>query len=273
MTISEIFDNLVTEIEQLKSELKTGGFPYWSNQPEAGFSYILNSLSDYWYQDGRDGRETTTYYAAVAVDDACLVRLEKINQLKLDLKQEFAMIRKGSELQLEAVKHSLTTRNPTLAKKMEQQGLARLHIKQLTRMIPLLPKAPELLSYNWYQSGRSIQKVTKQQVLKRLLKLDHSSAAFQIQYQTLASIAENEPLAIVQQQAPLMRLNIKYADNVRTAQNISMPIFFLKNDNFPRVTAPPVKHPSIRVRKKRSDNRLEDSALLPSLRVFRYQQS
>jgi len=271
MSITQTFDQLVSEIEQVKISIKQSKHQYWSNLPEFEVDDVLNALSDYWYLDGRDGRITNAYYAAVSVDDVYLYQLNKINALKLALKKEFSQIRKDSDTQLEAIKHQLTSRNPLLARKMESEGLARLHIKQLTRMIPVLEKTPELLSFNWYQSGRSIQKVTKQQVLKLLLKLDHASTPFQIQYQILASIDDNEPLAIVQQQAPLMRLNLKYANGTRKAQNVALPIFFSNNETFPNITPPPTEHPPTRVRKRRSDNKLEDVALLPALRVFRYQ--
>ena len=99
---------------------------------------------------------------------------------------------------------------------------------------------------------------------------------FRSQLQKMASIAENTPLAQVQNQAPLMRANLFFENQLpglpdRQAMNIAMPLFILaKEAVLPPFNIPSATAPEKRTRAKRSDAQLEDDAFLPSIRVFRY---
>lgn len=270
MTLLIQFDQLVSALEHLSFSLKKEQPKCWTATEKSSLPYICNSLTDYWYQDGRDGRVTNSYYAAAMGSEDQIRQIDQINRLKLSLKKQFSEIRNKGNAQLEETKALLATRHPVLARELATQGLARLHIKQLTRTIPVLTKIPDKLAFNWYQSGRSIRKTTKKEVLERLLKMNHGQANFRIQHQALAQIPDSSPLAIVQELAVIMRLNVTYSDGDRSAQNIAMPVFFPVSGQFPSIKFPAATPPENRIRRRRSDNQIEDTAFLPGLRVYKY---
>lgn len=240
-------------------------------QPEGVIgNHIQTALTDYWYDDNRDGRVTTPYLAVAQVESAVLSDIDNVNVLKRTFAQLCRNIGQTAPSLLPVLKSTLAKRNQAIHHSLHPNQLARLHIKQLTRSIPTLSEVPEKIAFNWYTSGRSIVQITKQEAWRRLCGMNQESKHIQIQLQDLVQLPDNEPLAVVQSLAPIMRINIRFQNRDRKAQNIAMPLFIPKNAPFPKIVPPPEAKPSERTRKRRSDNVLEDTPFLRSLRVYRY---
>ncbi len=232
-------------------------------------------LQDFCYQNGQDGRETRSCFGLIAADEYQLNMATDINVLKESFKHNVKKLQKKHKSKWLDLKGNLAKHPSLMREELHFSGLSRLHLKQTWRHIPVIIRSPSRIGFNWYTSGRSIQKVTVEQATEALLKLDTSSLHIQTQLNLLAKLGNNTPLAKVQNLAPTMRANLFYDDQLlpeRQAMNISLPILFKANANgqLPVHNEPAMKAPDTRQRAVRSDRKIEDMPFLPSIRVHRY---
>ena len=275
-TLASTFDSVVDTIRQLGKTIDTEPVIVWmaftDQTSPSGKSETLNqALTDFWYRDGQDGRETTAYFGLVACTPAVINEVKRVNEAKLQFKKAVSDFRNLYPTQLSEQKQLLAARQPHLAQHLAHEGLARLHLKQVSRQIPLVEEPLAKVGFNWYNSGRSIQKISKQDALKRLQKFNTDQPHIRIQYDQLATISDQEPLALVQKQAPIMRANLLFGNGDRKAMNVAMPLFFPISGGFPAHKPPAPEPPERRSRGVRSDNVIEEAPFLPSIRVHRYQ--
>ncbi len=275
------FDQVILETEVLLACHQRSPGAIWifgsdGADPETGAAWLRRALLDFWYQEGQDGRGTRTYVGMVAADEALLERVARVNAAKAELATRLARIRDQAPGMVAEIKAVLPFRHPALQEHLQGLGLARLHLKQCWRAIPVARAPVARLRLAWYSSGRSIKRLSVREAETRLLKLDPSAPHVQIQLRKLAGIPEGEPLAQVQRQAPLMRANLFFREPLadgatRQAMNVALPLFLPAPDGrLPHHNQPSPTPPEQRTRARRSDERLEDEPFLPSLRVFRY---
>ena len=243
---------------------------------ERAADWLRQALLDVWYQDGQDGRATRAHIGLVAADEALMEAVMEANATKAAFGALLARIRDEAPGLIPEAKAVLPFRHPALHDHLRGQGLARLHLKQCWRHIPVAEAPVARVRLAWYSSGRSITRLTVREAEQRLLKLDSDAAHVQIQLRRLAGIPDSEPLAQVQRQAPLMRANLFYTEPLedgrrRRAMNVALPLFVPAPDGrLPDHNLPPQDPPQTRTRARRRDEKLEDEPFLPSLRVFRY---
>jgi hypothetical protein len=236
---------------------------------------IEEPLLDLWYHEDQDGRETRIYPGLIGLSREQITFANEINLLKDQFRLLIHTLKEQDNHNWREIQGRLAQRYRTLNDNLTREGLNRLHLKQVFRHIPLVLTRPEKVGFSWYTSGRSIKKITKKDAYELLCKLNTESAHIRIQLDRLATIKESEQLARVQKQAPLLRANIVNPDKSRRSLNVSLPLMYpnegrthLPDFNVP-LKAPPIE----RQRLVRSDNRIEDDAFLPSIRVHRYAQS
>ena len=270
MHLETLFDNILACGHQLNHTLDHYQPDCWCNGYSNALSGIKEAINDYWYRDGMDGRETIAYYGLISANQASLRLAHDLNGLKDQFAQMVKEIRATSPAELNKYKHELVARHRDLANELAVRGLARLNLKQVTRAIPILEHNPAKVSFNWYKSGKSIQRISKQDALKRLLNFDVLNPHIRIQYEKLASLPDTETLALVQNLSPIMRTNILFGNGERTAFNVALPIFFPNDHGMPSFSVPEPTPPEKRQRKIRNDNQLEDEPIAPSIRVYRY---
>lgn len=275
--LEQHFDRLVEQIDQLVSTWQASGASAWSfESPTADAAWLRQVLLDVWYQDGQDGRATRSHVGLVAASDAVLDAVARVNLTKRAFATLLAEIRRETPALIPEIKAILPFRHPALHDHLKGTGLARLHLKQCWRAIPLAEAPVARIRLAWYASGRSIKRLTVREAEQKLLGLDSDAPHVRIQLRRLAGIPDGEPLAQVQSQAPLMRANLFYREPLedgrsRRAMNIALPLFVPSPDGrLPDHNLPPSAPPATRTRARRSDERLEDTAFLPSLRVYRY---
>ncbi len=275
--LEQHFDRLVEQTDQLVSTWQASGASAWSfESPTADAAWLRQVLLDVWYQDGQDGRATRSHVGLVAADEAVMESVARVNATKKAFAALLAEIRSAVPSLIPEIKAVLPFRHPALHDHLRGTGLARLHLKQCWRAIPLAEAPVARVRLAWYASGRSIKRLTVREAEQKLLNLDSDAPHVRIQLRRLAGIPDGEPLAQVQSQAPLMRANLFYREPLedgrsRRAMNIALPLFVPSPDGrLPDHNLPPSAPPATRTRARRSDERLEDTAFLPSLRVYRY---
>ncbi len=285
MNTSELidcFDHIVTSTQQLNLSINPQHNPHWlplsKEEQLQGLSPLQKAKSiyqDYWYQNGQDGRETRSCFGLIAANEGQIKQALAINQHKELFKIRVKELQKQHKPAWLELKGDLAKRHSELRDTLHFSGLSRLHLKQTWRHIPVSERTPIRVGFNWYSSGRSIQKVTVQQAYDALSRLDTSSQHIQTQLSLVSGLHANTALAKVQNLAPTMRANLFYEDHQfpeRQAMNISLPILFKgsKSGALPNHNQPDLQAPASRKRAIRSDRTIEELPFLPSIRVHRY---
>ncbi|MEQ6889506.1 DNA replication terminus site-binding protein [Halomonas sp. CS7] len=271
------FDRLLEQTDALVAHWEDSGGGAWSFEHEtADAGWLRRCLLDVWYQDGQDGRATRSHVGLVAATERVMEAAQEVNATKQAFAALLAEIRREVPSLIPEIKAVLPFRHPALHDHLRGTGLARLHLKQCWRSLPLAEAPVARVRLAWYSSGRSIKRLTVREAEQKLLALDSDAPHIRIQLRQLAGIPDGEPLAQVQAQAPLMRANLFYREpledgRTRRAMNVALPLFVPSPDGrLPDHNRPPPTPPAARTRARRRDERLEDVAFLPSLRVFRY---
>ncbi|WP_254277459.1 DNA replication terminus site-binding protein [Halomonas sp. 3H] len=276
------FDTLVERGEAVATTFRQDPAACWIfGEPEPvgaerAAEWLRHALLDVWYQDGQDGRATRAHIGLVAANEPLMEAVAEANAAKAALGALLARIREDAPTLIPEAKAVLPFRHPELHDHLRGQGLARLHLKQCWRHIPVAEAPVARVRLAWYTSGRSIKRLTVREAEQKLLKLDSDAAHVRIQLRRLAGIPDGEPLAQVQRQAPLMRANLFYREpledgRTRRAMNVALPLFVPAPDGrLPDHNLPPPTPPDARTRARRRDEKLEDEPFLPSLRVYRY---
>ncbi len=271
--ILDAFDRLFLSLQQLSEQLLQDPAPCWLPTETASPKQAAAALyTDIWYQHHGDGRETRSLHGLVAAAEATIRQAEQVNRCKAAFQQVIQAYRAGHG---ERLPEQLHQRSQQLASTLQHQGLARLHLKQCYRQIPILDRCPSKVGFNWYCSGRSIRTLSIGEAEQMLLELDCAQPHVQRQLEALGRLQPGERLAQVQQLAPVMRANIVWKEArgvTRKARNCALPLLFpyQPGQPFPQHNRPAPTPPPQRRRIVRSDNQLDPVVFLPSLRIHRY---
>lgn len=272
------FDQLTDTLAQLAERLRQSQLPLWvpltDAESAAGITPRAKAISLYcnlWHDGNGDGRRTDSRHGLIAVDESLLPLIRQVNSAK----QTFQQATRPFRQQQAGWRQQLQTRGAALRDALATKGLSRLHLKQCYRQLPLVERQPEHAGFNWYSSGRSIKRISVDDALEALRKMGIDKPHIAIQLQQLAQLPADTPLAQVQQQAPLMRCNLRFnTAPTRQALNLSLPLLYLADSDepLPSHNQPALVPPEGRQRQVRSDCRLELEPFLPSLRIHRYQR-
>lgn len=280
--LEDAFDALCISIDALCRHVDRHPPQLWclpspNGESHSAAAWLREALTDMWYHDGQDGRATRNYIGVVAADDALMTLAEDVNRTKDHFGAIITQIRTSLPAdRLTAMRASLPLRPTAVNAHLCDDGLARLHLKQCWRRLLIAPAPVARLRLAWYSNGRSIKRLSVQDAEALLMQLDTSADHVRIQYRKLAALPNDEPLAQIQAQAPLMRANLFYVEPLddgrqRQAMNMAMPLFVPSlSGKLPHCNQPPVAPPETRTRARRSDSRIDDEPWLPSIRVHRY---
>lgn len=280
-SIVECYDQLQQQLQQLSQTLKQHVPAHWIAQHNWEIENnvtMLNSacelLTDVWYRDGQDGRETRSRHGIILANVDMQQLVSKINASKDELRRVIQLYQQQNKCPDENIKHLLGQRHSEFREQLTVSGLARLHLKQCYRHIPLLEKKPTKVGFSWYVNGRSIKQIRVADIRQKLLMLGHEKAHVQVQLSLLASYKDHDMMAQVQTLAPIVRANLVYQQDdqiIKKAMNVSLPLFIASEDStlpiFNQIAPEP---PTGRTRQARNDQRLETEPFIPSLRIYRY---
>jgi len=272
------FEQLQLSLGQFHQSLAAEARYIWLPQTEEerlsapAQQFASQLYCDIWHHGDGDGRETRNRHGLIGVENEVIEIASQLNRAKQQFKR---LCSAYSDTERRPLVARLYQRSEKLQQVLQHSGASRLHIKQCYREIPLLTSRPHRVGFNWYNSGRSIRRVTVEDCLQMLLKMDTSQPHIQVQLDKLAHLSEQIPLAQLQPQVPVMRANIAWKENdqwIRKARNCPLPILFplASGEAFPEHNEPDLTPPEHRSRAERSDNRIAAEAFLPSLRVHQY---
>lgn len=282
------FDAMVDTLSRLADQLSSSTLPLWlplNDQERANGTdprqKAIELYCDLWHRDGGDGRRTRSCHGLIAADPQLLLLTEQVNQAKTEFRQTLAVLKRQlkatdaatTKRQTEQLVERINQRPNALREALGHKGLARLHLKQCYRLIPTVNRQPQRVGLNWYTSGRSIKRFSQQQAQQALVRMGLDKPHIQLQLDRLNQLNANTPLAQVQQQAPLMRANLRFKQSpFRQAMNLSLPLLFSYDPQqpFPEHNDPSLVPQIERQRQVRSDCRLQPEPFLPSLRLHLY---
>ncbi|GHB07989.1 DNA replication terminus site-binding protein [Salinicola rhizosphaerae] len=271
------FDRLIEAVDRLAQRYAASPTPAWAlGDAPVDSHWLRRALTDFWYQDGQDGRETRNYIGVIVANSEMMTGVADVNAAKARFATTLKTIRQSAPRLMPEIKAVLPFRHPALHDHLRGQGLARLHLKQCWRQLPVADAPISRARLAWYTSGRSIKRLSVEQAAEKLGQMDTAAAHIRIQLRKLGDIPDGEPLAQIQQQAPVMRANLFFREalddgRTRRAMNLPLPLFIPDPDlKLPSINEPPLQPPRERKRARRSDQKLEDDVFLPSLRVYRY---
>lgn len=276
--LEKAFDDLVEATEALMTTARQHPPAMWRFDGEADIDWLMRALTDYWYQDGQDGRATRDHVGVVMAGETLLEHVHEVNRCKDAFATQLSAARKQHPAMISELKATLPFRHPVLHDHLKGSGMARLHLKQCWRRLPVADAPVSRIRLAWYSSGRSIKRMSVAEVEARLARLNNEAAHVKIQYRLLASLPDGEMLAQVQTQAPLMRANVFFREpledgHTRRAMNVALPLFVPSPDNrLPRINQPPPQPPEKRTRALRGDSKIESEPFIPSLRIHRYRR-
>ncbi len=256
--------------------------PAWC-QPSAKLHNIGNNyrqqtcefLQQLEYLDSQLPREILISAGIMAGSAETIETLYALNNAKDQFKAAMlqlkaAKISPSHELLAEKFETLLPQRDQQLADKLARMGLARLHLKQCYRRIPILTRRPRKVSWTWANT-RAIKKITVQDADKMLAK-NAADPGIERQLNLLQGLDPKENLAIVQELAPHLRANIVLHDGSRVMVKGPVPIFYLTEDNLglPEYTPPGDKKGKNKDRVIRKDLKINPTPFLPAIRAHRY---
>lgn len=238
--------------------------------------HAVRFLTQLEYLDQQNPREILVGAGIMAASSETITMLHELNSAKDRFKQAMlklksAKIAVSDPLLAENFEQMLATRDQSLAENMARMGLARLHLKQCYRRIPILGSRPKKIAWTWANT-RAIKKIsvaTAMQMLNKYAK----DPGIDRQIQMLQSLDPKEKLAIVQELAPHLRANIVLANGDRMMVKGPVPIFYLQENSLglPDFTPPGAKRGKDKDRLIRKDVKINPEPFLPAIRAHRYQ--
>lgn len=248
---------------------------------EDALQHACTLLSDLWYQGNQDGRETRSRHGIIVADQQAVELIHRINQQKESFRAAINRAKQSlSRDDWQQQHEQLSNHGQTLREQLRLTGLGRVHLKQCYRHIPLLEKPVAKVGFSWYNNGRSIKKISHQQAQDLLLALGEHKTHIQSQLQILSQLTPNTQLAQVQTLAPVVRANLVFSHQdenkkraaERKAMNVSLPLFVPegKDHSLPDYNQIELQAPNGRSRLNRSDNKISNDPILPSIRAYTY---
>src|SRR5690606_28786475 len=278
--LHEAFARLADELSQLQLELLRQRPAHWlplSAQEQLisdSLTVLTGLITDLWYEDGQDGRETRSRHGLVMITADIAEHVRRINQCKDAFKQ--AVLKARAELsEVEWREEYGRLGQPDgLRESLHFAGLSRVHLRQCYRHLPLLEHRPVKVGFSWYVNGRSIRKLSVAQAEQALLALGEDKPHIQVQLQQLHQLPAHTPLAQIQTLAPVVRANMVFADDApqpRKAMNVPLPLFIVDTGaGLPAFNEIDLLPPPGRTRRERSDQKIASEVFLSSLRIHLY---
>ncbi|MBD8089356.1 hypothetical protein IFT48_05115 [Pseudomonas fluorescens] len=221
-----------------------------------------------------DGRETRIWLGGVPVEEHQLELAREVNRRK-DLFQT-AVHEARARVQMDK-EGCANTVHRAFRDVLKKHHLGLVSLRQAYRHIPLLDDTPASIRFSFSSAGRSIKKVSPEQVLMLIEKKGLSGKKIEIIKKKLGKQSPDLELAQVQDLAGYYKANVLWPkpDDVdqevrRLTIPVFLPILFLRsNDLSP--SHQPYPPPAVKVeRKQRRDRKLEMEPFIDTLRIYAY---
>lgn len=284
IALASVMSELEHAQEKLVSAVKVdGNYPTWvyevrpEDQPRNSLIEAIRSLD---YLPGQGGTESLLFPALVGASAHTLNTVLDVNTARKRLAQTMRRF-KGIEVMTEDRETGDLIKRQWLRVVLSMLGHGKLNQRQATRVFRCFDKRPDQISYSWVNL-RKVSYTTVGEVRAELeKKLTKQSLAFSANaeqdYEKLASLDVNEPLAIVTPLREQVRANVAWLkpEQGRTKRAqfyASAPIFYPARlgESLPRLRKLPTQDAPRSFRLQRSDLKLETEPLIVSQRIYRY---
>jgi len=243
---------------------------------------IAKFLQQLEYLDTQNPREILVGAGILAASPDTMKNLNNLNKAKDTFKAAMLAFKKlkismQNPQLIEHFEKILDQRKAPTTTALKKLGALRLHLKQCYRKIPLFEQKPVKASWTWANT-RAITRINTFQAIT-LLNKQGQDYGIQSQLQKLASISEDEPLAIVQELAPHLRVNIVLKDKNQESYRVMVkgpiPLFYLDDLSgiLPSIKPPGKKKGRQEDKPARRDAKLNPEPFLPAIRVHRYNKN
>ena len=251
------------------------------HHPHATAAAVYSCLQ---HQHTGDGRDTWQMAGLLVVPDDVIAMACALNENKRHFEATLAHCRQSlgrASLSVTDVLDRISRQPGGVTDRVRALlahiGNARLHLRHCTRRIVILQDMPESISLSWMRSRRSIRKVTPAACLEKLRAIREKrggSPDIDTQLALLNNLEEQDASLLREVQTvahPSIKGKVRWANGDQTELGyLSMPALMApgtRGGRLPPHTRPP-ETPPTSPRRARSDARLREEPLLPSIRVF-----
>jgi len=278
----------MSELEDAQDQLANSvladrHYPLWIYELKQGElpRHTLNeALRQIDYQPGQGGTESLLFPALVGSSEHTLDCVRKVNSARERLSSSLKKF-KGIDVLVQDRDTGDMVKRQWLRVVLAMLGHPRLNQRQATRVFRCFEKKPTQVSYSWvnlrkvsYTTARELRQEFEQRISKQSSGL---SKSLESDYEKLASLDLDEPLAVVTPLREQVRANVTWSDVenhvIKRAQfYASAPIFYPARlrENLPRLRKLPDKDAPRSFRLQRSDLKLENEPLIAKQRIYRY---
>ncbi len=227
------------------------------------------------YLDNQEPKEAITCPGLLGASETTIKIALQLNLAKNRFKDAMLALKGYKITAAEPYLRELDNPVSLTSEALRNANLARLHLKQMYRNIPILDEKPIRIGFTWANT-RSIKKVNKEEAEIMLRRLSDDSRIIQ-QIQMLSHLAPDELIAIVHDTATHVRANILWHESHTPRTKMTgcpLPILIPMSigELLPAFT--PVGEKKDRLtrnkRKSRTDHKLEAKSFLPAIHAFRY---
>ncbi len=230
--LTELFESISVRAQKLINESNKSRWV----QTGAGLSSAQRAMTDFFYEDGQDGRTTFQCCAVIPSHSDLLDSLSLLNQEKSDFKAIIKQIKSEDPKRITQWQESLFSQHKSARNALTMRQIGRINLKAVWRQLKILDEPVDKISFNWYRSGRSITKITKSEVLDRLIQMQREGRNIDIAWRTITAEPDYQSMCIIQKQAPLIRVNVVFASGDRTAFNTGLPVFLTAQQKLPAIS-------------------------------------
>jgi hypothetical protein len=278
----------MSELEQTQDKLVgtvqvDRHYPIWvygleaENDPRLKLIEAIRSLD---YLPGQGGTESLLFPALVGASSSTLDSVRNVNLARNRLSQTMRRF-KGIDVMTQDRDTGDMIKRQWLRVVLSMLGHGKLNQRQATRIFRCLDKRPQQMSYSWVNL-RKVSYTTVGEVRveleKKFMKQSQTLPGhIKQEYEKLASLDVDEPLAIVTPLREQVRANVAWSNSdqgiTKRAQfYASAPIFFPARlgDALPRLRKLPTQDAPRSFRLQRSDLKLELEPIITSQRIYRY---
>ncbi|MFM8454821.1 MAG: DNA replication terminus site-binding family protein [Gammaproteobacteria bacterium] len=299
LNVIESFSELLDALAALSEGIlyTDSKFPAWFqadllfekyNPPSQPYrTQIVAFIQQLQYLDNQNPKNILIGPGLVAASEPVIALAEAVNTAKSKFKAAMINLKKHKlpvkhpdfETAFEDLLNTPHSRETRASHTLRKLGLARLHLKQCYRLIPIFKQKPLKVRWTWAHT-KAITRISQKEAEQKLLKLG-DDFNIKAQLQKLFGLSAAENLAIVQELAPHLRANLLFTEagigplgTKRLMIKGPMPIFYLAEsvyDPLPDFKPPRIKTEKNPDRLKRSDTRLSEAPFLPAIRAYRYE--
>jgi hypothetical protein len=260
----------------LRCELYEGGYE-WSDSKDE----LIRLIKTIEYTDDLEPRGTIKQIGAVGCSEDTLVAVKGLNSAKNQFKSAIQSLKNANKNVKTKIlmqkldnffEKELSEWSKLVKGAIKRTGYSRLNLKHCYRNIHLVEYHPKRITWGWNKKARSLKKITIAQAQQMLLEKG-GDIGIDVQLKKLARLSSGTPLAVVQDLAALLNVNIiPYSEDEYVIKTVrtALPIFYLIDPLRPRVIVKPPQKAASEKAEERVDKIIESEVFLPAIRAHLY---